>query len=111
LFGKGEIMAATHGVALTWLASASLDVTGYNVYKFVGACAPGVVFVKLASTTVGVVTYTDNSVVAGATYCYAVTAVSPGGESPNNGELQVEIPLYIAPTLPLPPGGSAGVVS
>jgi hypothetical protein len=102
---------STHGVTLTWPASASTDVTSYNVYKFTGACAPGIVFTKLASTTAPVVTYTDTAVVAGGTYCYTETAVSPGGESPNNGELQVEIPLYTAPTLPLPPGGSAGVVS
>jgi hypothetical protein len=102
---------ATHGVTLTWPPSPTAGVTGYNVYKFTGACAPGVAFSKLASTVAPVMTYTDSAVVPGGVYCYTETAVSLGGESDQNGQFQAEIPTYTPPTIPAPPGAGSGVSS
>ena len=59
-------------VALTWTASTSGTVTGYNIYR-----APhGQTLVRLASS--GTTSYTDTGVAAGS-YDYGVTAVSTGG--------------------------------
>ena len=92
-----------HSTTLTWNASTSTGVTGYNVYRFVGACSPTVTFVKLTATPITALTYTDTAVTAGVTYCYTVTAVSPGGESSNAGTWQVVTPIFTASTIPLPP--------
>jgi len=100
---------AAHSVTLSWSPSSSTGVTGYNVYRFVGACGPTVAFTKLASTTTAL-TYVDSAVTAGATYCYTVTAVSVGGESTNAGTWQAVIPIYTAPTNPAPPGTPSGTV-
>ena len=60
-------------VALTWTASTSQSVTGYNVYRG----PQGGTLANLTST--GTTGYTDTTAIAGTSYDYAVTAVSTGG--------------------------------
>ena len=96
---------ATPQVVLTWTASTSTGVTGYNVYKLTGACPATIslsAFSKLASTTTAL-TYTDTAVTAGSTYCYVVTATTATAESAASGSWQVTVPTYTASTIPLPP--------
>jgi hypothetical protein len=75
LTGTGTA-ASTHTVDLSWNASTSPNIAGYNVYRAVytgSSCGTfGTVnqFGLVASTL-----YTDSSVVNGTSYCYATTAV------------------------------------
>lgn len=100
--------APVHRVVLSWPASPSAGVTGYNVKRAVGACSATSTFAILATPTV--LTYTDLAVTEGAIYCYAVTAVTAKGESPNAGTFQATIPVYVASDIPAPPGTPAGAV-
>jgi hypothetical protein len=65
----------THTVALTWNASTS-PVSGYNVYR---SSVNGAGYVKINSTLVSLLAYTDTSVQNGTTYYYVTTAVDPSG--------------------------------
>jgi hypothetical protein len=67
-----------HSVTLTWVASTSQNVAGYNVYR--GTTSGGPYGTKLNSALVATTTYTDNSVVTGQTYFYVVTAVDTSGD-------------------------------
>jgi fibronectin type 3 domain-containing protein len=66
--------ASTHTVDLSWVASTSPDVMGYNVYRAVysNACGP---LSKINAALVATTSYTDSTVANGASYCYATTAV------------------------------------
>lgn len=78
LSGTGTA-APTHSVSLSWTASTSTDVSGYNVYRavYIGSCgAFGKINTVLDSTT----TYSDNTVTSGTSYCYAATAVSTSND-------------------------------
>lgn len=61
-----------HSVNLTWTASASTNVAGYNVYR--GSTSGGP-YTKVNSGLVVGTTYTDTSVQPGQTYYYVATAV------------------------------------
>jgi hypothetical protein len=81
-----------HTVGLTWVASPTQGVTGYNVYRAVysgNACGS---YSNIGSTSASVTTFTDNNVTDGTTYCYATTAVDPSGESPYSNIAQAQIP-------------------
>jgi hypothetical protein len=99
-----------HSVTLNWAASPTTGVTGYNVYRFTGACAANITFTKLTASPITPLTFVDTAVTAGTTYCYSVTAVSPGGESPGAGMWQTTVPTFTASTVPLPPAGLSGTV-
>lgn len=68
-----------HAVSLTWTASTSPGVTGYNVYR--GTVSGGPYSDQLTSTPIAATSYTDTTVVAGQTYYYVTTAVGTGGEN------------------------------
>jgi hypothetical protein len=73
LTGTG-VSPPVHTVDLSWTASASSDVIGYNVYRaaYTSACgAYSKINAALAASTM----YTDTSVANGQTYCYVTTAV------------------------------------
>ncbi|WP_457390779.1 cellulase family glycosylhydrolase [Roseateles sp. P5_E1] len=63
--------------ALSWNASTDAKVTGYNVYRAIGA---GGAFAKLAEK-VTTATYTDATAATGTTYYYVVTALTAANES------------------------------
>jgi hypothetical protein len=78
-----------HSVTLTWNASTS-TVSGYNVYR---GTVSGSGYVKLNSSLVAVLTYTDSTVQSGTTYFYVTTAVdSSGSESVHSNEVSAPIP-------------------
>ena len=66
-----------HSVTLNWTASASPNVTGYNVYRGLISGGP---YTKVNPSLISGVTYTDNGVQAGQTFYYVATAV----DSANN---------------------------
>jgi hypothetical protein len=64
---------------LSWSASTSSSVSGYNIYRAPYASACGS-FSKINSLLNTGTLYTDSAVVDGATYCYATTAVNTSNE-------------------------------
>jgi hypothetical protein len=82
--------ARQHSVTLTWAASTSSNITGYNVYR--GATSGGP-YTKLNSSVLAATTYTDSAVEAGQTYYYVTTAVnSLGVESIDSNQATAVIP-------------------
>jgi hypothetical protein len=73
LTGTGAA-AATHSVALSWNASTSSNISGYNVYRapYSSSCGS---FSKINSLLDTGTLYTDSSVKNGSSYCFATTAV------------------------------------
>jgi fibronectin type 3 domain-containing protein len=72
------------------LKAGTASVSGYNVYR---STASGTGYIKLNSSLVSGLTYTDSSVQNGTTYFYVATAVDSGGtESTYSNEMQAVIP-------------------
>jgi hypothetical protein len=63
-----------HDVILTWTASVTSGVAGYNVYR--GTTSGGESSTAVNSAPINGATYTDANVAAGASYYYVVTAVA-----------------------------------
>jgi uncharacterized repeat protein (TIGR03803 family) len=83
-------IAAGHTVALSWDASTSQGVVGYNVYR---GPAPSGPYTKLNATLDALTGYSDSSVQAGQTYYYVTTAVdSLGDESGYSNQTKAIIP-------------------
>jgi hypothetical protein len=88
LSGTGE---QSHSALLSWNASTSSTVTGYNVYRSMTS-ANG--YARINASPIGELDYTDTSVVAGQVYYYVVTSVdSMGDESAFSEAVQANIPL------------------
>ncbi len=88
LSGTG-VAPIQHSVALSWNASTS-TVSGYNVYR---STVSGSGYVKLNSSLVSGLTYTDSNVLSGTTYYYVTTAVdSSGNESTYSNQASAPIP-------------------
>jgi bacillopeptidase F len=66
----------SHTVALSWIASSTTTVTGYNVYR---STTNGSGYVKINSSPVTLLAYTDSTVANGTTYFYVATAVDSNG--------------------------------
>ena len=66
-----------HSVSLSWTASMSSDVIGYNIYRGTASVGP---YSKINSSLSASTTYTDNSVVDGQTYYYVSTAVNSNNQ-------------------------------
>jgi hypothetical protein len=91
LAGSGT-PAPVHTVQLTWVASPTEDVSGYNVYRAVFANSVCGTYSTIGSTNPPTTAFTDNNVTDGTTYCYATTAVDPSGESTYSNIAQAQIP-------------------
>ncbi|HTA22158.1 MAG TPA: choice-of-anchor D domain-containing protein [Terriglobales bacterium] len=79
-----------HSVALSWTASSSPNIDGYNIYRSGTSGGP---YSKLNSSLNLGTTYTDNTVVDGSTYYYVTTAVNSGSqESTYSNQAQAVIP-------------------
>jgi hypothetical protein len=77
-----------YSVSLSWSPSTS-SISGYNVYR--GAAAGN--YSRINTTLDPITAYTDGTVVSGATYYYAATAVnSKGEESGYSSPLKVVVP-------------------
>jgi hypothetical protein len=76
LTGNG-IPAPQHSVSLSWTASSSQGVIGYNIYR---GTIPGGPYSKINSVLDASTIYSDTTVVDGTTYYYATTAVNSSNE-------------------------------
>ena len=75
--GGGSItVVAAHSVTLTWRASTSSGVTGYNVFRSQSSGGP---YTQVNSSVISGTSYVDSSVTAGQTYYYVATAVGASG--------------------------------
>jgi hypothetical protein len=79
-----------HSVTLNWVASASPNIAGYNVYRGTSSGGP---YTLLNASPVGATTYLDTTVQAGVTYYYVATAVdTSNNESIQSNEAQAAVP-------------------
>jgi hypothetical protein len=89
LTGTG-INPQPHSVDLTWSASQSGDVVGYNIYR---STVSGSGYTKVNGTLNSDTSYTDTTVTAGLTYFYIAKAVDGNDmESGSSNEVQVAVP-------------------
>lgn len=80
---------STHSVELNWQASTS-NVVGYNIYRGTTNGGP---YVRINTTLVTPLNYTDSSVASSTTYYYVTTAVDPAGvESEYSNQASAKIP-------------------
>ena len=80
LTGSGTA-APTYSVNLSWAASTSANVSGYNIYRAQYSASCGA-FKKLNAQINTGTLYTDSTVTDGTSYCYAATTVTTDtGES------------------------------
>lgn len=70
------VTTTPHSVTLSWAASTSSNVVGYNVYRGTVSGGP---YTKVTASLVSTLNYTDSSVQGGTTYYYVVTAVDNTG--------------------------------
>ena len=84
--------AGTHDVILSWTASTTPGVVGYNVYR--GTTSGGPYPTELNSAPINGTTYTDETVQAGQTYYYVVTAVASNDvtQSANSNQVSAAVP-------------------
>lgn len=89
--GGGSLVAPPpHYAALSWTASTSQGILGYNVYRSLTSAGP---YTKLNSSLVSGTSYVDSTVAAGQTYYYVATAVGPGNiESAYSNQASATIP-------------------
>jgi hypothetical protein len=90
LSGTGQAAATQHSVQLSWNASISTGVSGYNVYR--ATTSGGYSTTPLNPSPVTTLTYTDLTVTASDQYFYVVTAVDGSEASADSNEISVTIP-------------------
>ncbi len=89
LSGTGTSTPVAHSVSLSWTPSTS-TVVGYNVYRSTVSGGP---YTLVTASPIQGAAYTDNSVQAGTTYFYVVTAVdASGNESAFSNEASAAVP-------------------
>jgi hypothetical protein len=80
---------ANHVVDLSWKASATSDVVGYNVYRSLD----GATWKKINASLIASTLYSDSTVANSTTYYYAATAVDIyGKESSRTASIKAAIP-------------------
>ncbi|HWF03083.1 MAG TPA: hypothetical protein VHA06_05315 [Candidatus Angelobacter sp.] len=91
LSGTG-LAALAHSVDITWAASTSTPLQGYNVYRSTVTGGP---YSKLSATlSPTTLLFTDTTPVSGKKYFYVVTALNTSGaESAASSEVAVTIPV------------------
>jgi fibronectin type 3 domain-containing protein len=87
--------SSTHTVGLSWTASVSSDVRGYNVFRAVYTNSCGS-FSRINIALITNTSYTDSNVDSGASYCYATTAVDISNleSGYSNVVTDVQIPAF-----------------
>ncbi|HXJ94148.1 MAG TPA: choice-of-anchor D domain-containing protein [Terriglobia bacterium] len=80
----------SHYVSLSWAASTSSGVTGYNICRGTTSGGP---YTQINSSLISATTYTDSNVVAGQAYYYVTTAVNSSGvQSGYSNEASATVP-------------------
>jgi hypothetical protein len=79
-----------HSVSLSWAASTSSNISGYNVYRGTTSGGP---YTRINGSLDAGTSYVDNTVSSGMTYFYVTTAVETNGvESGYSNEAQAVVP-------------------
>jgi fibronectin type 3 domain-containing protein len=78
-----------HVVSLSWAASTSSGVTGYQVSRGTSSSGP---FTLLSSVGATTTSYLDTTVVSGTTYYYVVAAVAGSSVSANTTPVAAPVP-------------------
>jgi Abnormal spindle-like microcephaly-assoc'd, ASPM-SPD-2-Hydin len=91
LTGTGTA-APVYTVSLSWNASSSQNISGYNIYRATYSSSCGS-FSKVNSTLNTGTLYTDSAVTDGTSYCYATTAVNTSNEE--SGYSNIVSPIQI----------------
>ncbi len=88
---SGSGATLQHTVNLSWNASSSTSVSGYNVYRGTAASGP---FSKINSALNPSMSYSDSTVQSGKTYYYVTTSVdSSGAESSYSNQATAVVPM------------------
>jgi hypothetical protein len=88
--GTGVTTTSTNVVQLSWAASTSAGVVGYNVYRSTASGGP---YAKIVSSPVSGTSYSDQTVQVGVQYYYVATSVEANGmESTYSGQATALIP-------------------
>ena len=88
---SGSGATLQHIVDLSWNASTSGSVSGYNVYRSTSVSGP---YSKINPALDSSLSYSDGTVQSGKTYYYATTAVdSSGQESSYSNQIQTVVPF------------------
>lgn len=84
--------APTHTVNLSWNASTSSNISGYNIYRaaYVSSCRS---FSKINSLLETATLYTDSTVTEGTSYCYATTAVDSSSAESGYSNVVSNVPI------------------
>ena len=87
--------SGAHSVALSWVASNSPNLLGYNVYRgpydtTTSTCGQ---LTKINTTVNGSTTYTDRSVTNGSVYCYAATAVNTSNQESGDSNVVTDVQI------------------
>jgi Abnormal spindle-like microcephaly-assoc'd, ASPM-SPD-2-Hydin len=90
--GTGEA-APTYSVSLSWNASTSPNISGYNIYRAVYTSSCGS-FSMINPTLSTSTSYTDSEVTDGTTYCYTTTAVNSSNQESSYSNIvsNIQIP-------------------
>jgi len=95
-----------HSVSLSWTASTSVDVVGYNVYRGTEATGP---FSELTASPVAGTSFTDQAPPPGADFYVATAVDASGNESVFSAPAEAIVPsVSISTPSPLP-AGTAGI--
>lgn len=79
-----------HSVSLSWTASTSSNVAGYNIYRSASSSGP---FTKLNTSVVTATSFIDTTALAGQTYYYEASTVDTlNNESPLTSPVSVTVP-------------------
>jgi len=79
-----------HSVSLSWTASTSQNIIGYNIYRGTKTGGP---YSKINTVLIASTVYSDTTVVDGSTYYYVSTAVNSNNEeSAYSNQTQAVIP-------------------
>jgi len=89
LSGTGQA-ATAHSVQLSWDASPTVGVSGYNVFR--AGVSDGYGTTPLNPAPISTLSFTDTTVASGQTYFYVVTAVDGGQASSDSNEVSVSVP-------------------
>lgn len=113
LLAIGLHAQTTRTVSLSWTASTSTGVTGYNLYRCTSPCTLTIPGTPL-STTAGLA-IADATAAVGQTYIYGVTAFAPACTpttpvSTPCGESAAVTATVPVPPKPTPPNGSLVVI-
>jgi hypothetical protein len=91
--GQACSVTIGHSVSLSWTASSSGNIAGYNVFR---STTSGGSYTQINSSLVTTIPYVDTNVTAGQTYYYVTTAVdTSNNQSVYSNQAQATVPTDI----------------